>query len=553
MKRTTNLISLIFLLALSTGTFAQRYNAGVNSGTAGNYNTYVGPYAGQHNGATNNTFLGTAAGQFSTGGSNTYLGFFAGYWNSSIRNTMVGYNAGARQFSTGSNNTFLGYSTGVTNLDGEFNTFLGSEAGRSNSSGSYNTLVGMGAGQRNDVGHHNTFLGNASGNWNTSGSENLFLGANAGMLNGIGYRNSFLGTNAGFNNTGGAENVFVGFVAGRENKGGHVNTFLGTAAGHNNTEGHNNVFLGSRAGLNNLTGSGNTLVGNFAAVNSGALTNAAAIGFQARVSVSNALVLGSVGGQNGATVSARVGIGTTAPAYRLHLNSSRAAKVGGGSWIVASDQRLKKDIQAFTDGLNVLLHIKPVTFRYNGKAGIDTDKQFVGVLAQDMQQVAPYTVGQFTYQDSTGKQEQYLDYDPNAVTYVLVNAAKELNAENEALRASNDQLQARLGNLEGQVARLEQLVRKDSPENPSAARLYQNQPNPYGEKTVIRYFLPQTTSSARLKVFSATGIEVYSRELTGKGAGEVELSGHPFGSGTYVYQLVVDGRVIDSKKLVLTR
>jgi hypothetical protein len=46
---------------------------------------------------------------------------------------------------------------------------------------------------------------------------------------------------------------------------------------------------------------------------------------------------------------------------------------------------------------------------------------------------------------------------------------------------------------------------------------------------------------------------VFSQELTRKGSGEVELSGQLFDSGTYVYQLIVDGRVVDSKKLVLTR
>ncbi len=94
---------------------------------------------------------------------------------------------------------------------------------------------------------------------------------------------------------------------------------------------------------------------------------------------------------------------------------------------------------------------------------------------------------------------------------------------------------------------------KDSPGTPSAARLYQNQPNPTDGTTTIKYFLPETAASALLKVFSTTGVEVYSRQLTGKGAGEVQLSGHEFGSGTYVYQLVVDGRAVDSKKLILTK
>jgi hypothetical protein len=155
-------------------------------------------------------------------------------------------------------------------------------------------------------------------------------------------------------------------------------------------------------------------------------------------------------------------------------------------------------------------------------------------------------VGEFTYQDSTGKAENYLDYDPNSITYVLVNAAKELKVENE-------HLQTRLTSLEGDLAQLRQMLLKDSPEKPSAARLYQNQPNPYHQTTTIKYFLPETAASARLKVFSAIGSEVFSKELIGKGGGEVKLSAQQFPAGIYVYQLIVDGRIVDSKKLILSQ
>jgi hypothetical protein len=228
------------------------------------------------------------------------------------------------------------------------------------------------------------------------------------------------------------------------------------------------------------------------------------------------------------------------------VNASDAAKVGGGSWVVASDKRLKKDINPFTDGLNVLLGMEPVTFRYNGKAGIDTDKQFVGVIAQQMQRIAPYTVGEFTYQDSTGKTENYLDYDPNAVTYLLVNAVKEQQAQ---LAAKDAQIAA----LETRLARLEALVTKQVDQKPVPARLYQNQPNPYGKSTLIKYFLPETVTSAQLKIFSVTGQEVFSLDLAQKGEGQLELSNRTLPPGTYVYHLVVDGQSVDNKKLVFTR
>lgn len=197
--------------------------------------------------------------------------------------------------------------------------------------------------------------------------------------------------------------------------------------------------------------------------------------------------------------------------------------------------------------------MKPVTFRYNGKAGLPKEQKYVGVIAQDMQQIAPYMVGEFTYQDSTGKTEQYLDYDPNALAYILVNAVKE---QQQHLLQKDQQIQdqqAQITALATRLARLEAGLGKPSPEDVSVARLYQNQPNPYGKNTLIKYFLPQNTTSAQLKIYAVTGQEVYSKELQVKGEGQVELSSDLFGAGTYIYHMFLDGKSVASKKLVLLR
>jgi hypothetical protein len=262
--------------------------------------------------------------------------------------------------------------------------------------------------------------------------------------------------------------------------------------------------------------------------------------------------LGSINGQNGATASTKVGIGTTAPAYLLQVNGT-AAKPGSGSWTVASDERLKQDIFEFKDGLAVVSQIKPVWFHYNGKAGMPKQKQYIGILAQAMQKIAPYTVGEFTHQDSTGKTEKYLDYDPNALSYILVNAAKELKAENEAQQQQLVEKEQQIAALETRLARLEAMLLKRAPESTSVARLYQNEPNPYTKTTVIKYVVPHTATSVQLKVFSVTGQQVYSQELSVKGEGQVELSHSAFASGTYVYHLIVDGQSVDTKKMMLTR
>lgn len=608
MTRFTFLLLTALALLAQIPAFAQRLNIGYLSGTGGNANTYVGPYAGQYNSQPNNTFMGFAAGQFSSGSGNTYLGYFAGYWNSSIRNTFVGFNAGARQSSTGSNNTFLGWNTGASVSSGAFNTFVGSAAGSGNSTGLYNTSLGMGAGQRNN-GSSNTFVGYASGNFNaggarntylgtssggvgsggsdnsfvgyqagfsTSGTINTFVGTQSGRTNTTGHSNAFLGFQSGYNNTNGYYNTFLGVYAGRSNQTGVANTFvgyyagyyntgsnnnfLGHYAGYNNNTGTGNVFLGHFAGLSNSTGSGNTMLGQWANVASGGLTNATAIGNRARVSGSNSLVLGSINGVNGATADARVGIRTEAPAYHLHVNGT-AAKPGGGSWTVASDKRLKQEITDYQEGLAAVVRIRPVWFRYNGKAALPTDRKYVGVIAQDMQQIAPHTVGEFVYQDSTGKQEQYLDYDANALTYMLVNATREIDEKYTAQLQEKDAqlagMQQQITALQKEIAAIKSMLTLNTGDGPgqnhSAARLWQNQPNPTNGSTVIRYYLPQEVSSAHLKVYSMDGREVYSVRLNGRGEGQVQLSGREFASGLYVYHLFTDGQSVASKKLVLAK
>lgn len=93
----------------------------------------------------------------------------------------------------------------------------------------------------------------------------------------------------------------------------NCNVFIGTQAGQATTTGTFNTFVGIRAGTTNTTGNSNTLLGNQANVTSANLTNAAAIGANALVAVSNAIVLGD------SVAGTKVGIGLTAPQFPLDV------------------------------------------------------------------------------------------------------------------------------------------------------------------------------------------------------------------------------------------
>ncbi|MDX1476878.1 MAG: tail fiber domain-containing protein, partial [Saprospiraceae bacterium] len=125
-----------------------------------------------------------------------------------------------------------------------------------------------------------------------------------------------------------------------------------------------------------------------------------------------------------------VGIGTTSPTALLEVNAFTVKKTAGGTWSASSDIRLKQDIRDFRPGLQDILQIRPVNFRYNALSGYDTRQEHVGVIAQELQEVAPYMVSTF---EKDG--EEYLEVDNSAMIYMLINAVQELEARNALLEA----------------------------------------------------------------------------------------------------------------------
>jgi hypothetical protein len=161
------------------------------------------------------------------------------------------------------------------------------------------------------MGNCNTFAGNQAGLF-TNGTCNSFYGQNSGRQSSTGNNNSFFGAGAGFLNDAGNDNSFFGSQSG------------------NNSQGSRNSFFGVNAGLGNLAGNSNTLFG-YSAATVGTLTNATAVGANSQVNQSNALVLGSINGVNGATADTNVGIGTTTPNTNSKLHVNGTVRVTNGA------------------------------------------------------------------------------------------------------------------------------------------------------------------------------------------------------------------------------
>lgn len=120
------------------------------------------------------------------------------------------------------------------------------------------------------------------------------------------------------------------------------------------------------------------------------------------------------------TPGGNVGLSVANPTYLLQLGSDSAGKPGTTGWTITSDMRLKDSRAPFTRGINELLGLHTIYFTYkkNNPLGLPSDKEYVGIRAQDVQKVIPESVSI----DKKG----FLHFTNDAVFWTAVNAIKQL-------------------------------------------------------------------------------------------------------------------------------
>ena len=466
----------------------------LSSNTTGHSNVAIGVDALSHNTATSNLIaIGDSAlfsnsnsipsiGQYtiaigskslynSTGGSvNTAIGHESLYSNTDgSGNIGVGYFT-LHSNLTGNSNIAVGNSALMNNIGGQNNSASGTYSLIANVDGNDNTTNGTASAQHNINGSRNTAIGRYAMNANYSGNDNTVIGYLAGFTGGDGTRNVAVGSKALFYFTG-YDNVGVGDSA-------LYSSYYFNA--------HGNTSLGAKALYYN-PGHYNTAIGDSAAIIGTLLSNSTAIGSKALVTSSNAIVLGSINGQNGATSDVNVAIGTTAPLAKLHIkhnsypvptvlleeaendftrmrfintnansfwemnalaqtsnstariefwnNSSNTVTTpfilyGNGNATLSgtltqnSDFRLKKNIQPIHHALDAIKTLNGYT--YNWKDNSRDESLQVGVIAQEVQKIFPSLVRQ----DDKG----ILSVNYSGLIPVLIEALKEQQKQIDELK-----------------------------------------------------------------------------------------------------------------------
>jgi hypothetical protein len=549
-----------------------------------------------------------------TGGGNTAVGYLCAYSNTTGASiTATGYQA-LNANTTGSYNTANGTLSLLKNTTGFNNTGIGFSALNLNTTGAYNTAVGCTALLKN-VGSSNTAVGEKAMQENTAGGANSAFGSGALQNNQVGtfnvaigfqslynYKYSFntalgyqslysatqntsggntaIGYQALYYTNGGEDNTAVGSGAGYNNTSGAVNIFLGMDAGYNNTAGSYNVYVGQNAGLDNTTGSYNSNIGYGAGQYNQTGSKNSCFGYLAGQNNKgdNNTFIGYEATSNDASFSNSTAVGSGSSivddAATMLGNAATKAVEAYASYYILSDGKYKKNVKENVAGLDFINKLRPVTYNMDvtglnkflhadeklfSKNMISSKEQkvYTGFIAQEVEKAAN-DVGY----DFSGIKKPSSDKSFYALSYAdfvppLVKAVQQLSKQNDSLKEINASLQSQMNEMKAAIQKLadKEGVDISTPVNASlsSAALSQNIPNPYNHTTSIAYNLPAQFSSAQIVVTDITGKTLKTINVSGQGKGVLHLDASTLTSGSYNYSLYVDGKLIGTKKMILTK
>ncbi|MES2619943.1 MAG: tail fiber domain-containing protein [Bacteroidota bacterium] len=237
----------------------------------------------------------------------------------------------------------------------------------------------------------------------------------------------------------------------------------------------------------------------------------------------------------------------------------------GSAWM-PSDERLKQNVKDVKNASALLsnLPVKTYTFNREKFPSVQFAKGLhYGIMAQDVEKVLPTLVLNTRTVSPTRKGVTNPTYDIKAINYnefipLLIGAHNELKAELK--QKSND-----LDDLKKQVAEMKELLieicnngceglQGSLPAKPnSGGILYQSIPNPTSGSATINYNITTSFNSALITISTIDGKMVREYPITHQGAGSIVFEKNDRSDNAFKYSLIVDGKVYDTKSIVITR
>ena len=146
---------------------------------------------------------------------------------------------------------------------------------------------------------------------------------------------------------------------------------------------------------------------------------------------------------------------------------------------------------------------------------------------------------------TNGQGRQYVNY--TELIPLLLKAIQELKAQVDVLSGSSGAAMM-APSRDGTAAVNEPLTLGKS----TTARLLQNTPNPFTERTEICFSVPDDARNAYIYIFDMTG-KMLRQIPVDSSMQSVTINDYELSAGIYLYSLVVAGQEIDTKRMILSK
>ena len=137
---------------------------------------------------------------------------------------------------------------------------------------------------------------------------------------------------------------------------------------------------------------------------------------------------------------------------------------------------------------------------------------------------------------------EYVNY--TQLVPILVQAIKELKTELDDLKEAVAASGTRKVNAATNIA--------TNTLDEGRGSISQNSPNPFTGQSTVRVSVPDDASDAYVDILTLNGTSV-KRIPVSNGLSEVSLSSFEFAPGTYLYTLVVNGKVSETRRMIVNR
>jgi len=224
-----------------------------------------------------------------------------------------------------------------------------------------------------------------------------------------------------------------------------------------------------------------------------------------------------------------------------------------GALYFPSDKSLKKDIRPLENSLSKIMKLNPTQYEYLEKYDWAKGKQ-TGLIAQELKEIFPHLVTkkvmplQNEKGEPTGGQQEF-----EAINYVgLISILTKGIQEQQVLI---DEQESRLLQLEEQMELLLASRQKTDNEpfptnnNHQGIILEQNFPNPFGSTTTINCQVPHTMKNAYLVVQNIEGKRIREFKIQAGIEHLIEVNLQNISKGMYLYSIINDGKILETKKM----